>query len=66
MKNYHSIDKILKICDYLGGGEKYYLQNFEDSSAVLDKTLVSFTKEELKDLQEQINKKYPNVKVRGL
>ena len=64
MKNYHSLDKILKINEYVGS-DKYYLQNFEDSDGVLDKSLVSFTKEELKDLGEQL-KKYPNIKIRGI
>ena len=66
IKNFHTIDKIQIICDYLGKKEKYYLQNFEDSERVLDKTLLSFTKEELMNIQIIINKKYPNVKVRGL
>ena len=66
IKNFHTLDKIQTICDYLGKEEKYYLQNFEASERVLDKSLISFTKEELINMQKIINEKYPNVKVRGL
>ena len=66
IKNFHTLDKIQTICAYLGKEEKYYLQNFEASERVLDKSLISFTKEELINMQKIINEKYPNVKVRGL
>lgn len=66
IKNFHSIDDILKICEYLGKDEKMYLQNFEDSDGVIDKSLISFTSEELVNIQNKINKKFSNVKVRGL
>jgi hypothetical protein len=43
-----------------------YLQNFEQSENVKDKTLESFTKEELIDIQKKVKKKFPNVIVRGI
>lgn len=64
MKNYHTLDKIKNIISYVGN-DKYYLQNFEDSDGVLDKTITSYTKEELKSLAESLME-YPNVKIRGL
>lgn len=66
MKNYHDILKIIKIYDYLGKDEKYYLQNFEDGDAVLDKSLIAFTKEELVSLNDTLKKNYPNIRVRGI
>lgn len=66
IKNFHNIDNIFDICKYLGKNEKIYIQNFEDSDGVIDKGLKSFTKEELVDIQKEINKKFANVKVRGL
>ena len=66
MKNYHDIDKLTKICEYLGKNEKYYLQNFEDSEMVLDKTLISFTREMLENIQVLLRKNFPNVSVRGI
>lgn len=66
IKSFHSLDDILKICEYLGKYEKIYLQNFEDSDGVIDKSLKSFTKDELIEIQNEINSKFTNVKVRGL
>ena len=66
MKAVHDEKKIIEICEYLGKDEKIYLQNFELSENVIDKSLKSFTKEELMDIQKIIKYKYPNVKVRGL
>lgn len=66
IKNIHDIDTILNICDYIGKDENYYVQNFEQSEFVVDKTLESFSNDELKLIKETINKKYPNVKVRGI
>lgn len=66
MKNYHDVDKITKICEYLGKEQKYFLQNFEDSGAVLDKSLISFTNEMLANIQNSLKEKFPNVVVRGI
>lgn len=66
MKNYHNLEKITRICEYLGKDQKYYLQNFEDSESVLDKTLVAFTNEMLTSIQNILRKNFPNVIVRGI
>ena len=66
IKNVHDIDKILEMCKYLGDSEKYYLQNFEQSEYVVDKTLESFSKEELINIQKIVGEKFPNVIVRNL
>ena len=66
MKNYHNIDKITEISEYLGKDQKYYLQNFQDSSNVTDKNLVSFTNDMLLNFQNKLNSNFPNVVVRGI
>lgn len=66
VKEFHSIDDIEKICDFIGKNEKYYLQNFENSSNVIDKSLHSFSKEELVDIKNKLISKYPNLIIRGL
>ena len=66
MKNYHNVDNLAKICEYLGKNEKYYLQNFEDSENVLDKNLIAFTNEMLSNIQTILRKNFPNVSVRGI
>jgi len=66
IKNIHNLDKILKLCSYVDNHAKMYLQNFEQSEYVKDKTLESFTKEELIEIQKKVKKEFPNVKVRGI
>ena len=46
-KNDHTIEDLRRICEYLGPDENYYIQNFEQSDYVLDKSLKSFSKDEL-------------------
>lgn len=66
MKNYHNVDKITQICEFLGKEQKYFLQNFEDCDSVLDKNLISFTNEMLSNIQNTLKEKFPNVVVRGI
>ena len=66
IKNIHTIDKIKAICKFLGAGQPIYLQNFEQSEYVLDKTLESFSKDELINIEKEIKNEYPNVTVRGM
>lgn len=66
VKEFHKYQNIENICNLIGQDEKYYLQNFEDSQGVLDHELHGFTKEELQGIQEELEKNFPNVKVRGL
>jgi len=66
IKNIHDIDKILKICSYVDNNQKMFLQNFEQSENVKDKSLESFNKEELIDIQKKVRERFPNVKVRGV
>lgn len=66
IKDIHSIDKIINICKIVGPNKKLYLQNFEQSENVRNKSLKSFTKEELNNIQKMISGKYPNVIVRNL
>lgn len=65
IKNIHDIDKMKEICSYVGG-DKMYLQNFEQSENVLGKNLESFSKEELIKISKVMKGNYPNVKVRGI
>jgi len=64
IKEYHNIEDILKILDIVGD-KKYYLQNFENSDNVLDKSLTGFSLDELLYFESMLNM-YQNVKIRGL
>jgi len=66
VKEFHNQNKIENICALIGQNSKYYLQNYVESDQVLEKGLHGFTEVELKELENNINLKFPNVKVRGL
>ena len=64
INEYHSIQDIFKIIKLIGDS-KYFLQNFKNSSNVLNKNLTSFTNEKL-ILWNEILKEHKNVFIRGL
>ena len=64
INEYHTIQDIYEIIKLIGDS-KYYLQNFKNSSNVLDKNLTSFTEEKL-NLWNEILKNYAKVQIRGI
>lgn len=64
MNEFHSLQDILEIIKIIGDS-KYYIQNFKDSSYVLDKNLTELTKDKL-ILWNKIFKHYTNVYIRGM
>lgn len=65
VKQLHSFEDIKEILEYLGRDVKYYIQNYRDCDTVLKKGLSGFSDEELLDIQEKLEKKFPNVVIRG-
>ncbi len=66
VKQLHNLEQLQKISNYLGPKVKYYIQNYRDCNSVLTKGLLGFSDEELKEIQNHLNRNYPNVTVRGL
>ena len=66
MKNYHNEQRIENILSLIGQNANYYLQNFKDSEYVLDKTLESFSNDELMHIYNDLKLKYPNIGIRGI
>lgn len=64
INEYHTIQDIYNILEIIGDS-KYYLQNFKNSSNVLDKNLTSFTDQKL-SLWNEILRNYANVYIRGI
>lgn len=62
---YHDLQDILEIIQFIGNNSNYYLQNFKNSACVIDKTLHSFSDEKL-ELWNEVLKKYKNVYIRGM
>lgn len=66
VKEFHNIESIKNICEMIGKDSRYFIQNFEDSSNVLNHNLHGFTKNELIDIQHYFENEYPMLKVRGI
>ena len=65
-REFHNEESIKNICEMIGEGPKYFIQNFEDSSNVINHDLHGFTYDDLALLQKNFETKYPNFHVRGV
>ena len=65
-KEFHNISTISNICEIIGKEPNYFIQNFEDSSNVINHNLHGFTFEELLEIQKYYESQYPNFHVRGV
>lgn len=66
IKEFNTIEDICKVCKMVGPHSKYFLQNFEDSSDVLNHSLHGFTHDELVGIKERLKGEFPNVVIRTL
>ena len=65
-KNFHTVEDIEKIGEWIKGTEKYYLQNFVDSGNLIDCNVEGVSKEEMQLMLEKIKKYVPTAEIRGL
>lgn len=65
-KNFHTIENIEKIGEWIKGVEKYYLQNFVDSGNLIDCNVEGVSKTEMYEMLEVIKKYVPTAEIRGL
>ena len=54
------------IGEWLAGAERYYLQNYEDSEGVLDRSMQGYTPDEMRHMLEILRRWVPNAKLRGV
>ena len=64
-KELHTLDDLKNILEYIGSNVKFYIQNYRDCEQVLKKGLTEFNKNELLLIKENLERKYPNVVIRG-
>ena len=65
-KNFHTVEDIEKIGEWIKGTEKYYLQNFVDSGNLIDCNVEGVSKDEMQLMLEKIKKYVPTAEIRGL
>lgn len=66
VKEFHTLENISNICEIVGKESKLFIQNFEDSSNVMNHELHGFDYEELENIQKHFEKDFPNFHVRGI
>lgn len=66
VKNYHTFEDIENLCKLVGKDSDYYIQNFINSDNVLEKSLESFSNEDLEKLKKFIENNYNNIKIRNM
>lgn len=66
VKGYHTEESITELTSLIQGEEKYFLQNFMDSGALIDPTCVGFSKEEMVALLQAARKYVPQAQLRGI
>lgn len=66
VKQFHDVGKLEKIIQYIGLNARYYIQNYQDCSSVLQRGLNGFDNEELLNIKNTLGVKYPNLVVRGV
>lgn len=66
VKQYHTQGDFEKISQWLEGDSKYFLQHFEDSGYLIGDGLSAFNKEETEGFAEIIEKRVPNIGLRGV
>ena len=66
VRELHSFEKIEKILEYIGSESKYFIQNYRDCDTVIKKGLSGFEDDELLEIKKKLERKYPNVVIRGI
>ena len=66
VKEYHEIDDIEKIAEFIKGAPRYFLQNFVDSGNLIGNNLHAHEKETLLKMQTVSKKHIPNTEIRGI
>ncbi len=65
-RNFHTEAELTEIARFLGAGEKYYLQSFKDSGALLSDGIVGYSPSEMQELLSAVRAINPNVGLRGV
>lgn len=63
---FHTDNDIVRIAHLLGREERYYLQSFVDSGALIGQGVSGFSPNEMKELLTQVKQIIPNADVRGI
>ena len=66
VREYHTIEDIRSICEWLQGAPRYYLQCFVARDQVRDTSLSAYNDEEMRALLAEAKKYLPVTELRGI
>lgn len=66
VKEYHTVDDVKKIAEWIVGCDKYFLQNFIDSGDIIKNNLSAVSPETLEFMRSCAQDIIPNVQIRGI
>lgn len=66
VKEFHTLDDLLKITKWISGCDRYFLQQFVDSGNLIDQSLTGYRDDELRAMYKQVKRNLPVVKLRGV
>ena len=66
VKEFHTVEDLLKIADWIAGTPKYFLQNFKESDHMIGAGLHAHPEETLREMQKAVQKRLPAVSLRGV
>ena len=64
--DFHTMDDIERLAQWIAGTPKYYLQNFVDSGSLIDSACRGISKKEMIEMLELVKRYVPNAELRGV
>lgn len=65
-ENFHTVDDVEKLAQWIQGTERYFLQNFVDSGMLIDSSCKGVSKATMYEMLEKAKKYIPNAQIRGI
>lgn len=66
VKEFHTVQDIVKIAEMIDGAKNYFLQNFVDSGAIIGSEMTAVSKETLYEMQKKATQYVVNCGIRGV
>lgn len=66
VRQYHTAEDFAKIGKWIRGADAYFLQNFQDSGALIDRSVTGCTPAEMRQFLEIVRRDVPNAALRGI
>lgn len=65
-ENFHTLEDMEKLAQWIKGNEKYFLQNFVDSGNLIDSSCKGVSKKQMEEMLTVVKKHVPNAQLRGI